>query len=175
MYDLYLNIVSFIRFSGLDPEYKALEQREIADLINKNKPIEIKLGKYIIVIFHKTVKPPTYTALNARAEESPETNFIFIKNSWTKGKPDNAIYMTFDDFDKDIAPRNQHYDIKVYREGLVPESFEFFDIDPDGLPKIMTSNILAKWLLLKERDIISYTLFTEGGSMINYRQTLNNW
>jgi len=175
MYEIYLNICSFIRFSGIDPNYKTLERKELADIINSKKPIKIKFPKYEIIIYHKNTTTVSYSDLNKLANENPDIEYIFIKSSWIKGKPENAIYMSFEDFELNIEPKNRYYNIEVFRNGAVPNDFNFYELSSDGLPKILTSDILAKWLLLKEGDIISYTLFTEEGFYKRYREAVDYW
>jgi hypothetical protein len=164
MYDTYLIICSFIRFSGIDPNYKALTKEEVADYMNKKVPIEIITDQYHVVIFHGKAKVHSAEALHKMSEKK---ECIFIKKNWKKGHPTNGRYLIYKDFVNDIAPINE--DLHPMRCATSPEDFEFYRINKVNMPHIYTDNILAKWMLLQEWDILGYIMPTENGFSPNYR------
>ena len=164
MYDRYLTICSFVRFSGIDPDYIPLTKQEISNIMKKKEPIIISIGEYKIFIFHKRSNKYSHEQLHKLGEES---KCIFIKSKWKKDHPKNATYLLDEHFECDIAPINLKYQHK--RITANDPNFDFHKLDPINFPKIIQGSILAIWMLLEEDDVLSTTMISENGKDPTYR------
>lgn len=177
MEKIYPNITSFIKFSGLDKNYESIDPNEIKKKINDREPLDIIIDDVFIRVYESTTKKSSDKDITKFVEtnvikKNKYRLIILIKKKWLKVQSviqlqtDNIDIRLFDhsDFSHDIAPANKS-NAKVISEDIL----DFHKIDKKNLAKISKTDILAKWMLLNEGDLIGYELYSENGSHMSAR------
>lgn len=152
--ELYSNILSFIKFSGLNPDMKEINYIES---VGQRKPVRIEVNnRVVIMVYYKSSKSSTEKDIGAMLEKS-DKEYILIKSLWQK-KSYRATLMLLSDFKNNVAAPYIFNNIrqKKLTKEEIEEEFDFYKIDPNNLPKINKSDMLAKWLLMKEGDVVKY-------------------